>query len=186
MAARAKLSVPLDPTARERPRLGHNGGPPLEVTWEAWLWRRAHAQAWKPPSREVALLRIRRAERLGLGYRDYTAALMDRGVHLSAVLFAPDAFDAARAEKLYDCRILVCLAAPAALDAAAQAKADTVEVVPDRQPQHLVSAIDRFLKANRLTPSAAFLVGTEPWHLRAAEDAGLALFKWARDYWTAP
>jgi hypothetical protein len=82
--------VNLDPTDRERPGVGHNGGPPLNLSWEAWLWRRAHAAAWKTPPRDVALRRIRRAAKLGLDYRDYTAVLLDRGAHLSAVIVASD------------------------------------------------------------------------------------------------
>ena len=34
----------------------------------------------------------------------------------------------------------------------------------------------------RLTPGGTFMVGTSSAHLRAAEDSGLALFIWARDY----
>lgn len=64
--------------------IGHNGGPPLDRggAWRAFCWRRASAQAWRPPPREVALARLRRAEALGMTYRQYTAVLLDRGVHL--------------------------------------------------------------------------------------------------------
>lgn len=69
------------------PGIGHNGGPPLlDMSWSAWVWRRAVAKAWETPPREVALRRLRRAERLGLSYRDYTAALLDTGTHLSTAL----------------------------------------------------------------------------------------------------
>src|SRR5438552_2206355 len=66
--------------------LGHNGGPPLDMSFNAWAWRRAHAEAWKPPGREIVLLRIRRATRLGLGYRAYTSVILDRGVHLAGLI----------------------------------------------------------------------------------------------------
>ena len=46
--------------------------------------------------------------------------------------------------------------------------------------------IDRFILAHRLTPGGTFMVGTAPAHLRAAEDGGLALFLWARDYFNLP
>src|SRR6516225_10025944 len=49
-----------------RPGIGHNNGPTFDMSWEAWVWRRATATAWKTPSPEVAKMRIRRAERLGL------------------------------------------------------------------------------------------------------------------------
>jgi hypothetical protein len=66
------------------PLLGHNQGPPLdpEAGWRYFCWRKAHATAWKTPPREVALARLARAEALGLSYREYTATLLVRGVHL--------------------------------------------------------------------------------------------------------
>jgi hypothetical protein len=69
--------------------LGHNGGPPLDpgadgpgAGWRAFCWRKAYARAWKTPPREVALARLTRAQALGISYREYTAVLLDRGVHL--------------------------------------------------------------------------------------------------------
>jgi hypothetical protein len=73
------------------PRLGHNGGPPLddppaaETTgggWAGYCWRRAHRAAWKTPPPEIALRRLKRAEELGMTYREYTAVILDRGVFL--------------------------------------------------------------------------------------------------------
>ena len=49
-----------------RPGIGHNNGPTFDMSWEAWVWRRASAKAWKTPSPEIAKMRIRRAERLGI------------------------------------------------------------------------------------------------------------------------
>lgn len=168
--------------------IGHNGGPPLDVSWSAWLWRRAHAAAWKTPPREIAMLRIRRAERLGLSYRDYTAVLLDRGVHMDVVVFAPGAVDAGRpgeaATKLSalgDCRVLLCLTRQGPVDAAIRERADAVAVV-GADGKELVAAIARFLKQVKLPPSAGFMVGHETWHERAAEEAGLSLFKPAIDY----
>ena len=47
--------------------IGHNGGPPLlDMSWTAWIWRKAMARAWAPPPREVVLRRLARAERLGM------------------------------------------------------------------------------------------------------------------------
>jgi hypothetical protein len=65
--------------------IGHNGGPPLvdpHAGWRHFCWQKAHARAWKPPPREVALRRLARAEELGMSYREYTAILLDRGIHL--------------------------------------------------------------------------------------------------------
>ena len=66
------------------PGPGHNLGPPLDpgVHWRAFCWKKAHAKAWKVPPREIALARLNRAEALGLTYREYTAVLLDRGIHL--------------------------------------------------------------------------------------------------------
>ncbi|MBS0223911.1 MAG: hypothetical protein JSR91_24555 [Proteobacteria bacterium] len=70
-----------------RPGIGHNNGPTFDMSWEAWVWRRATAKAWKTPNPEVAKMRVRRAERMGITYRELTAALMNTGAHLgSAVL----------------------------------------------------------------------------------------------------
>ncbi|HWB47989.1 MAG TPA: hypothetical protein VG651_02690 [Stellaceae bacterium] len=64
--------------------IGHNCGPPLdpEASWRGFCWRKAHATAWKTPPREIALLRLKRAEELGMTYREYTAVLLDTGKRL--------------------------------------------------------------------------------------------------------
>ncbi len=64
--------------------IGHNQGPPLElgISWGHFCWKKAHAAAWKTPPREIALARLARAEALGMTYREYTAVLLDKGVHL--------------------------------------------------------------------------------------------------------
>jgi hypothetical protein len=69
------------------PGIGHNSGPPLDtrdlgLDWRVFCWRRAHARAWKTPPREITLARLARARALGISFRQYTAALLDRGVHL--------------------------------------------------------------------------------------------------------
>ena len=87
MPLRRRLPVRLSPYQGEIARTGHNRGPALDLSWEAWLWRRAHAQAWKPPRRDIALHRLKRAERLGLDYRSYAGVLLNRGTHLGAAIF---------------------------------------------------------------------------------------------------
>jgi hypothetical protein len=66
------------------PGLGHNRGPPLDegADWRLFCWRKACRAAWQTPPREIALARLARAEALGMTYREYTAILLDRGVHL--------------------------------------------------------------------------------------------------------
>ncbi|MEO5756142.1 MAG: hypothetical protein ABIQ51_04715 [Mesorhizobium sp.] len=75
-----------------RPKRSHNGGPPLdEYKGPPWgkgdpyiflAWQAAHAKAWKPPSREIMLARMGKAERLGLTYEEYTLEILERGRHL--------------------------------------------------------------------------------------------------------
>jgi len=64
--------------------IGHNQGPPLDpgASWRAFCWKKAHAKAWKTPPREIALARLKRAEELGMTYREYTSVILDKGVHL--------------------------------------------------------------------------------------------------------
>jgi hypothetical protein len=66
------------------PGIGHNGGPRLDRggEWRSFCWRKAHARAWKTPPREIALARLARAKAIGMTYRQYTAVVLDRGVHL--------------------------------------------------------------------------------------------------------
>ncbi|MDX8479539.1 hypothetical protein RFN28_13765 [Mesorhizobium sp. VK24D] len=76
-----------------RLRRSHNGGPPLDdyegPPWgkgDAYIfltWRAAHDKAWKAPSQTVMLMRLERAERLGLTYEEYTLEILERGRHLS-------------------------------------------------------------------------------------------------------
>lgn len=66
--------------------IGHNGGPTFDMSWGAWVWRRAAKQAWTNPKPEVALRRIKRAEGLGITYREFASALMDTGSHLGAAV----------------------------------------------------------------------------------------------------
>ncbi|MDX8445004.1 hypothetical protein [Mesorhizobium captivum] len=76
-----------------RLRRSHNGGPPLDdyegPPWgkgDAYIflaWRAAHDKAWKAPSQTIMLMRLERAERLGLTYEEYTLEILERGRHLS-------------------------------------------------------------------------------------------------------
>jgi len=71
---------------------GHNGGPPLDDThtpeWgnggigNYFYWKAAHRRAWHNPSPGIVSFRIRKAERLGLTYEEYTLEILERGRHL--------------------------------------------------------------------------------------------------------
>jgi hypothetical protein len=73
--------------------IGANGGPPLDdyegPPWgkgdpHVFLhWKRAHEAAWKAIPAQIALMRMERAERLGLTYEEYTLEILERGRHLS-------------------------------------------------------------------------------------------------------
>ena len=185
MVHRRRIPVQLSPYQGEQPRIGHNGGPELDLSWEAWLWRRAHAQAWKPPRRDIALHRLKRAERLGLDYRSYAGVLMNRGTHLGAAIFlldgvAEDAMKIAaeRIVAISDCRVLI--GGTDVIDGPLAGRADMI--VSGDGAKAVARVIDRFLLAHQLTPGGTFMVGTTSAHLRLAEDAGLALFLWAKDY----
>ncbi|MER8827059.1 hypothetical protein NKH73_13670 [Mesorhizobium sp. M0938] len=75
-----------------RPKRSDNGGPPLdEYDGPPWgkgdpyiflAWQAAYAKAWKAPSRDVMLMRMEKAERLGLTYEEYTLEILERGLHL--------------------------------------------------------------------------------------------------------
>ena len=69
-----------------RPGIGHNNGPTFDMSWQPWVWRRAAAKAWKTPSPEIAKMRVRRAERLGITYKELTASLMNTGANLGAAV----------------------------------------------------------------------------------------------------
>jgi ribosomal protein S18 acetylase RimI-like enzyme len=71
---------------------GHNGGPPLDdehtPEWgnggigNYFYWRAAHRAALRNPSPGIVAFRMRKAERLGLTYEEYTLEILERGCHL--------------------------------------------------------------------------------------------------------
>ncbi len=87
-ASSSPPDTPEEPSATS----GHNGGPPLEPEhtpeWgnsgigNYFYWKAAHRAAWKNPSPGIVLFRIRKAERLGLTYQEYTLEILERGRHL--------------------------------------------------------------------------------------------------------
>jgi hypothetical protein len=71
-----------------RPGIGHNSGPPLEdeppgkTLFVRYCWEQAHKAAWRAPSRDIVLFRLRRAEAAGVSYHEYMLELLDTGRHL--------------------------------------------------------------------------------------------------------
>jgi hypothetical protein len=186
--------IRLEPSSN-RARIGHNGGPPLELSSNALLWRRASAKAWKTPPREIALRRLAQAEAAGLTYREFTAVLMDRGRRLSALVFAPGTVDPRRPEvrrkfaSLGTPKILVLLQRrPGAWTPGAEdllvGKPTAIRWLPAGPPiDAAAGAIARFLAEHALVPGEAVMIGASGDDLAAAERAGLAVFKWATDFY---
>ena len=83
---------PSNPTSQEEAAAaGHNGGPPLDDHTPEWgsngignyfYWKAAHRAVWKNPSPGIVAFRIRKADRLGLTYEEYTLEILERGHHL--------------------------------------------------------------------------------------------------------
>ncbi|WP_426525366.1 hypothetical protein [Bradyrhizobium sp. McL0615] len=80
---------PVSPASS--PTAGHNLGPPLDEHTPEWgnngignyfYWKAAHRAAWKNPSPGIVAFRIKKAERLGLTYEEYTLEILERGRHL--------------------------------------------------------------------------------------------------------
>jgi len=193
-----------------RPGIGHNNGPTFDMSWEAWVWRRAAAKAWKTPKPEVAMMRLKRAERLGITYRELTSVIMDSGAHLGAAVIPLSL--AARVRRGPKGEIIV---EPRNSVAALVAKfrgrlfvlgdIDAVPGLSNEERAGFLSLLNRafdgkvealgwghdgpairaMLKANALPHQEAFMVGAGVGHRVLAEAAGLPLTK-DIDTWLAP
>jgi hypothetical protein len=193
-----------------RPGIGHNNGLTFDMSWEAWVWRRAATKAWKMPSPEVAKMRIRRAERLGITYKELTAALMDSGSNLGAAVLPLSL--AARVRRGPKGEIIV---EPRNSVAALVAKfggrlfllgdIDAVPGLSEAERAEFLGVVNRafegkveaigwghdgpairtMLKANNLPHQEAFLVGSGIGHRLLGETAGLPLTK-DIDTWLSP
>jgi hypothetical protein len=64
--------------------LGHNNGPAWdeELLFREFCWNKAHREAWTPPTQEIGIRRAKKAEALGLTYREYVLEIMERGRYL--------------------------------------------------------------------------------------------------------
>ena len=185
-----------------RPGIGHNNGPTFDMSWGAWVWRRAAAKAWKTPSPEIAKMRIRRAERLGITYKELTASLMNTGANLGAAVMPLSL--AARVRRGPKGEIIVeprnSVAALVArfggrlfllgdIDAVpGLTEAERAEFLPlinrafDGKVEaigwgHDAPAIRKMLKSNAVPHQEAFLIGAGVGHEVLGEAAGLPFTK---------
>ncbi len=193
-----------------RPGIGHNNGPVFDMSWEAWVWRRAAAKAWKAPKPEVAMMRIKRAERLGITYKELTSAMMDSGAYLGAAVLPLSL--AARVRRGPNREIIVeprnsiadlvakfrgrlfilgdIDAVPGLTDAERGEFLALLNRAFDGKVEavgwgHDAPAIRALLKANALPRQEAFLVGAGMGHHVLGETAGLPLTK-DIDTWLTP
>jgi hypothetical protein len=197
-------------TLLRRPGIGHNNGPTFDMSWEAWVWRRASAKAWKAPKPEVAMLRLKRAERLGITYKELTSALMDSGAHLGAAILPLSL--AARVRRGPN-REIVIEPRNSIADLVAKFRGrlfilGDIDAVPGlTEPEraeflmllnrafdgkveavgwgHDAPAIRAMLKSNGLPHQEVFLVGSGIGHQVLGESAGLPLTK-DIDTWLTP
>ena len=63
--------------------LGHNNGPDIleNLLFKEWRWRKAQQEAFTPPDAETGARWARKAEELGLTYKEYRLELLERGRH---------------------------------------------------------------------------------------------------------
>lgn len=63
--------------------LGHNNGPDIleSLLFKEWRWRKVQEEAFAPPNAETGARWARKAEALGLSYREYRLELLERGRH---------------------------------------------------------------------------------------------------------
>lgn len=193
-----------------RPGIGHNNGPVFDMSWEAWVWRRAAAKAWKAPKPEVAMMRIKRAERLGITYKELTSAMMDSGAYLGAAVLPLSL--AARVRRGPN-REIVIEPRNSIADLVAKFRGrlfilgdlDAVPAMSEAERAEFLFLLNRafdgkveavgwghdgpairaLLKANALPHQEAFLVGAGIGHHLLGETAGLPFTK-DIDTWLAP
>jgi hypothetical protein len=64
--------------------LGHNNGPDwfVDELYLEFCWKRSHARVWAPPTQEIGIRRARKAEALGVTYREFVLEILERGRYL--------------------------------------------------------------------------------------------------------
>jgi hypothetical protein len=185
-----------------RPGIGHNNGPTFDMSWEAWVWRRASAKVWKTPKPEVAMMRLKRAERLGITYKELASVIMDSGAHMSAAVMPLSL--AARVRRGPN-REIIIEPRNSVADLVAKFRGrlfilgdiDAVPALNETERADFLAALNRafdgkveaigwghdgpairaMLKANALPHQEAFMVGAGMSHRVLAETAGLPLTK---------
>ena len=83
---------PPELSAADIPGIGHNGGPPLDPVPEwgtggignYFVWRAKSEAAFKSIPVETAIRRAKKAESLGLTFREYQLEILERGRFLQA------------------------------------------------------------------------------------------------------
>jgi hypothetical protein len=192
-----------------RPGIGHNNGPTFDMSWGAWVWRRAAAKAWKQPSPEVVKMRIKRAERLGLTYKELTSALMNTGSNLGAAVMPLSL--AARVRRGPKGEIIVeprnsiadlvgkfggrffllgdIDAVPALTDAERAEFLAVVNRAFDGKVEaigwgHDAAALRGMLKANAVPHQEAFMVGASMGHQLVGDEAALPFVKDVESWFT--
>jgi hypothetical protein len=63
--------------------LGHNNGPDIleSLLFKEWRWRKVQEEAFAPPDAETGARWAKKAEALGLSYREYRLEMLERGRH---------------------------------------------------------------------------------------------------------
>lgn len=155
--------------------IGHNRGPAMDAgaSWRRHCWTQARAALLPTLPLEVVRLRVKRAQALGLAYRDYATVRATTGRDVVALLFSSDALrirrsaaemPARHADKLSaltDCARL--LAAHAPLDPAALARALPVFDAVTRAPSIRARApFADFAALDRVPRDAVLLIGDGP------------------------
>jgi hypothetical protein len=65
--------------------LGHNNGPDWDIAelFLVYCWKKAVEKAWTPPTMEIGIRRARKAEALGISYKQYVLEILERGRYLN-------------------------------------------------------------------------------------------------------
>jgi hypothetical protein len=192
-----------------RPGIGHNNGPTFDMSWGAWVWRRAAAKAWQQPSPEVVKMRIKRAERLGLTYKELTSALMNTGSNLGAAVMplslAARVRRGPKGEIIVEPRNSIAAlvgkfggrffllgdidAVPALTDAERAEFLAVVNRAFDGKVEaigwgHDAAALRGMLKANAVPHQEAFMVGASMGHQLVGDEAALPFVKDVESWFT--
>jgi hypothetical protein len=87
------IAPPPEIVAADIAGIGHNGGPPLEEYVPEWgpngignyfEWRQASEAAFNDMPFDTAMRRAKKAESLGLTFREYQLEILERGRFLQA------------------------------------------------------------------------------------------------------